>query len=524
MANDTDNNFLVTGASGDGVIATDYSLLEGSHFQVNKLAYGNSGEVIRVTDSTGLPVNIKNSSIPVTIAAMPTTTVTGTVGITGTVGVTATNFGIRALTAGDPTAATAASSADFVRIVGYSGGWAVGVTASNFGIRSLTAGNFASGTAYGGADFVRVVGATGAYPIAITGTSFDIRGLSGTRDFVTVYGTANVAYSGSTPFSKVSADGFQIRVLRATTGPNPFTSQVLLDGSITHIEDSVRVVGLSGAYPVNTVPGGLTNIADSTTRVPFKVSTGGSLYVELAAGTIGVTATISGSSLTLSGLSLANATSAAGVMQVHGYTGTGMFPINVTGSSFDIRGLTYTKDSVTAVIRTLSFDGTSGDQIGITGNAGTNLATLASAVSGTPAKMQVNDSQVSTVNTSVGNVTAAVNSLKTSFDETVGTINSTTSKGQRVIVSEVAQPTGITSGKVSVATSATQMGTFTLQSGIHIKADLVNTGTIFVGTNNTAQIGYPLFNGDQVFIETDNVNKIWLSASVAGSSAYFIGT
>jgi hypothetical protein len=93
-----------------------------------------------------------------------------------------------------------------------------------------------------------------------------------------------------------------------------------------------------------------------------------------------------------------------------------------------------------------------------------------------------------------------------------------------VIVSEVAQPTGITSGKVSVATSATQMGTFTLQSGIHIKADLVNTGTIFVGTNNTAQIGYPLFNGDQVFIETDNVNKIWLSASVAGSSAYFIGT
>jgi hypothetical protein len=522
MAFDTDNNFLVTGASGDGVIATDYSISEGSHFQVNKLAYGSSGEFIRVTDTVGLPVSVKNSSIPVTIASMPTTSVTGTVSITGTVGVSATNFGIRALTAGDPTAGTA-TGADFVRIVGYSGGWAVGVTASNFGIRALTAGSLTSGTAHTGADFVRVVGASGAYPIAVTGTSFDIRGLSGTRDFVTVYGTASVAYNGATPFSKVSADGFQTRVLRATIGANPITAAGSLDTNITHIEDSVRVVGLSGAYPVNTLPGGLTNIADSTTRVPFKVSTTGSLYVELAAGTIGVTATISGSSLTLAGLSLTSATAAAQVMQVHGYTGTGMIPIAVTGASFDIRGLTSTRDSVFAVIRTLTFDGTTGDTVGITGSVASDLRTLAGAVSGSPAKIQVTESNSSNINSSVGNVKSSVDSLKQSFDNTVGTL-SVGGSAQRVIVSEVAQPTGITSGKVNVALTATQMGTLALQSGIHIKADLVNTGTVFVGTNNTALSGYALFNGDQVFIETDNTNKIWLSASVAGLSAYYIGT
>ena len=90
----------------------------------------------------------------------------------------------------------------------------------------------------------------------------------------------------------------------------------------------------------------------------------------------------------------------------------------------------------------------------------------------------------------------------------------------------MAQPTGITSGKVAASSpTATQLGNFALKSGIHIKSDLVNTtSTVFVGYDSVSTNGYALFNGDQIFIETDNTNKIWISASTAGSTVYYIGT
>ena len=59
MAYDTDNNVAVSGFSGEAVIATDYSASEGNHFQVVKLAYGNTADGgTRVTSSAGLPVAV----------------------------------------------------------------------------------------------------------------------------------------------------------------------------------------------------------------------------------------------------------------------------------------------------------------------------------------------------------------------------------------------------------------------------------------------------------------------------------
>ena len=98
------------------------------------------------------------------------------------------------------------------------------------------------------------------------------------------------------------------------------------------------------------------------------------------------------------------------------------------------------------------------------------------------------------------------------------------SKALRVVVANVVQPDGITSGNLNATGSATQMGSHVLKSGIHFKSDLANTNkTIFIGSTPQNQVGYPLYNGDQVFIETDNTNKIYYSSS-AGATLYFIGT
>ena len=94
----------------------------------------------------------------------------------------------------------------------------------------------------------------------------------------------------------------------------------------------------------------------------------------------------------------------------------------------------------------------------------------------------------------------------------------------RVVVANVVQPDGITSGRIAVTTSAVQMGSHVLKSGVHFKSDLGNSNaTIFIGSNNQNQIGYPLYNGDQIFIETDNTNKIFYSAT-AGATLYYMGT
>lgn len=526
MANDIDNNFLVSGVSSDALIATDYS--DGAHFQVMKLAFGNSGEATRVESSSGLPVNILNSSLSVAVTSMPSTAVTGSVAISNpSVAVTGSNFGIRALTGGDPTAATAAPSADFVRVVGYSGGWAVGVTATNFGIRALTAGNITSGVTQAGADYVRVVGASGAYPIAVMGTSFNIRGLSASIDFVSIGNTLNIVSGNTSPYDgpAVVVNGLQTRLLRASTGGIPFTSSAGLVGAINTLEDTVRVVGLSGAYPVYSVAMGKTG----NVPIALKVDNDGNLFVNLASGTIGITASITGFTLgaiQISGVSLANvAVSKLQALQVHGYTGTDVFPISVTpfsGATFNTRYLSNATDSV-GISGTVGITGT----IAITGAVtNTNLDAMTFAVVDTNKALRVTDVASTATAASVSTVATEIAKLTTAF----GNASLLDGTNVNVSVTKIIQPTGITSAKISVTattTAATNLASFALQSGVHFKSDLVNTtSTIYIGTNAgvTNGTGYPLYNGDQLFIETDNTNKIWISSTQAGSTLYYIGT
>lgn len=537
MAFDTDNNIAVQGFSGEAIVATDYVATEGNHFQVVKLAYGTAGvtgSANRVTSSSPLPVNVLNNPTVSVSSIGSTVTVAGTVSVTQPVGVTATDLDIRNLTAGAITAGSpSTSTVDIVRVIGYSGGWPVGVTATDLDIRNLSAGSVTAGDPSltgGSVDIVRVIGYSGGWPIAVTGTSFDIRGLSGTRDFVSVYNEVSVNDGSSGPYeSSVSlGNGFQIRSLKATRGPEKQSVTASLLSSLISepdgsLEDTVRVVGLSGAWPVNTFLHGLTNINNYDTKLPLLVDSTGALAVYLAAGSISVTADVAGlgltlsigSSITLAGVSAAGATQASQVLQVHGYTGTGFIPITVTASDLDIRNLSSGTDSV-------DVSGT----VAVTNQSLTDMSFATTP--GGEKSLRVTEASASTINSTVGTINTTIGSVRDALAPTTPGDNNLVSldgavKMLKVDVIKIAQPTGGTYGSINV-TSAVALGSKALQSGVHLKSASSNQGIIRVGFNDqVATVGFPLDAGDQLFIETNNTSNIFVAANT-GCTLSYIGT
>ena len=524
MAYDTDNNVAVSGFSGEAVIATDYSAAEGNHFQVMKIAYGATGEGgTRVTSSNGLPVAIVNTpSVAVSGVGGPVT-VTGTVNV-NTHAVTATDLDIRTLTAGDPTTAGAIAQ-DVVRVVGYSGGWAVGVTATNFGIRTLTAGDPATAGA-AGQDVVRIVGYSGGWAIGVTATDLDIRSLTYGSDSVSVWNTIAVTSASNALID--TAAGFETRLLRASTGANPYALGTLLRSNQTsNAEDTVRVVGLSGAWPVAVFSHGLTNINNYNTKVPFSVDSTGALFVNLAAGSIGVTANVAGLSLgsvTINGISVAVAGSAAGALQIHGYNGSGAVLVGVSGD-VGITGSAYTQ-LTTINTNTARVLGASGDYVGLTGEALTAL----NALKFTGENLKTQDASTVAINSAVSTINTNIGTIEDILTSTTVTNSLVTANGLKVDIKAIVQPTGGTANKVAIASggagTSTIFSSVALSSGVHFRSDLNNTGTIFIGfsTAVSSQGGFPLYNGDQIFIETDNLNRIHAWSTIAGATLYYIGT
>ena len=518
MALDTNNNFVVTGSTAEASIATDYSLSETSHFQVMKMAYGSTAqEPIRVTDTTPLPVDIMNNptvnaTVSGSVSVSNNVAVYGIVGATA-IGVTASDLDIRNLTAGSVTAGDPSTSTiDIVRVIGYSGGYPVGVSASDFDIRNLSAGSQVTvgDPSISTVDIVRVIGYSG------------------------VLGGITVSNGQGDPYDVAGGlDGFGTRILRATKDPTPisnvgtFTASILGDASF---DDTVRVVGLSGAYPVDVLGIGVTNIANRSTRVPFHVDDTGALFVNLASGTINVTASVSSSVFTLAGVSLAGATTAAETIQIRGYTGPGAVAIEVTATDLDIRGLSSTIDSVYADTRFLGSSANNLDKVALTGDAYNTLQKLHfsfnEVVPNTQYRVATDDANAALIKTTTDTISSSASSISTNLSGVL----SDNKSAIKTEVTSVAQPTGITSGWVNAAVgSVTQLTTadVNLNSGVHLKTSLNNASSvIFVQSSGTqaAGRGYPLFNGDQIFIEIDNLNKIWLSAETAGGTLYYIAT
>jgi hypothetical protein len=340
--------------------------------------------------------------------------------------------------------------------------------------------------------------------------------------------------------------------------------------ALPSMEDTVRVTGLSGGYPVSTLLFGLSG----STIKPLQADTDGYLRVSVAVGSIAVTASVGGVTLagavTLNGLSfnnigngltlyptmwtgltnfgIANGLTALGptgysqVIQIQGwkYGWTG------GGTGFGVNPIPIMTEITGPVLIAGSYGGGVGaGLVGVTGIMGvtgtvtvvsnasllgvtnSNLNLLGQCVSGT--KLQITDPTniTTSVNVAITGLCGAVAGLQAAFG-TANLTSSTPSPSVNVKVVDVVQPAGITTGRVSTSLTGQQLGSQELESGIHLKSDLRNTSqTIYIGTdaaNVANKIGYPLYNGDQIFIETVNTNKIFYASDVAGATLYYIGT
>ena len=192
-----------------------------------------------------------------------------------------------------------------------------------------------------------------------------------------------------------------------------------------------------------------------------------------------------------------------------------MFVQGASGHTFNTRGLSSGTDS-----------------IAITGDV--RIASIASGT--TVAVTTAFDSQVTTGFTVNGlsDLAGDVRTIQGDIASISGAIGTASMRDVnnrvKVSVEKIAQPTGGTSGKVVVPVNTSAAGTFpsvTLESGVHLKSALGNTtATIFIGfaAGVTNGDGYPLYNGDQIFIETNDLNKIFISSTASGATLHYIGT
>ena len=92
-----------------------------------------------------------------------------------------------------------------------------------------------------------------------------------------------------------------------------------------------------------------------------------------------------------------------------------------------------------------------------------------------------------------------------------------------------AVPTSLTPGSKDITTAGTReaLAGSTAIKFVIIVADVTNTGAVVFGDNTVVadlvtRVGLPLFAGDPVSIEIDNLNKIFLDAEVDGEGVKFI--
>ena len=96
-------------------------------------------------------------------------------------------------------------------------------------------------------------------------------------------------------------------------------------------------------------------------------------------------------------------------------------------------------------------------------------------------------------------------------------------------ISEILKPTALYSGYKDLTTTTSVLVTSStkVRSGVHLKAPLSNTATIYVGSSilsSSVTSGFPLEPGESIYIEIDNLNKIYAVSSSGSQKINYIAS
>lgn len=99
---------------------------------------------------------------------------------------------------------------------------------------------------------------------------------------------------------------------------------------------------------------------------------------------------------------------------------------------------------------------------------------------------------------------------------------------QALPVGVFALPSTVVHGQKTVTTAGTQVAlgsTTTLYRGVRIKALHGNTGWIYVGASSVSSAdGFVLDAGEEVYVETGNLDDVYIDSSVNGEGVSYIGS
>ncbi len=93
----------------------------------------------------------------------------------------------------------------------------------------------------------------------------------------------------------------------------------------------------------------------------------------------------------------------------------------------------------------------------------------------------------------------------------------------KVTVSSQTLPSSIRSGVIATTSGVTSIyaAGFTCTQGVNLKAFPTNTFYVYVGETGVTY-GYPLDAGDELFLEIDNLNKLFIKGDSTGQTLHFL--
>ena len=332
------------------------------------------------------------------------------------------------------------------------------------------------------------------------------QGISAGRDSMLIY-----------PASGITSQGAGSRVRRETD----LIPTLLMGASVGGAGWSAAAVGMSGdAINVNMINAGITVDVTVGTSVEVSNDTGGPLYIAGASGASGAGALLP---VTVAGDFNGNAVNIGG--------SAGMVGVEVRGSSSG----TYWAVGVTG---NANYSLATDENLNLLGKTLDNLYTLIENGLGGPSDVAKAKEKFSTYDQMQQMAPAGAASVYKIANEKeqkemeihLGNISSaygpTAETEISVAIKSFPQPTQFVGGQKTCTGSSTQLASDQgLSSGVKLKGHQNNSNFVYVGVSGVnVDTGYPLGPSEEVFLEIDNINKVFVMSTPAGQTACFIAS
>jgi len=448
----------------------------------------------------------------------------------------------------DGTPDTGYINIDTVAIQGMCGGLAVGITAGGVVANGLTIRPLTTTS-----DAIRVHGSTGSYDIGITSGSqlYGQPGLNVRR-----------LYGGTAGFTGSLNDG------------TPDTGYINID--------TVAVQGICGAYPVGITTGSNPLMVTSSIANPITVTGGGSggsmnvnlfsstgaplgntgdaLKVSIVDAVINATVTVA-SDVEINNddgnpIPIAGGNTAA--VRIEGTSGGGdwntVFPVIIAGSTgydsipvavrgvagatavgisgdVNVRDITGTVSLPTGAAKDSTFTEYMANLGSTLEASGITLGMILEKFPGGAAQVDNTNElyilpsrkQLIDIDEDTASISGSASTTATNTGTVAGAVDNTKMK-VKIAEGDIAIPSSFVTGSKDVnASSQTIVAADTaLNNGVNIKGHPRNEDHIWVTNTNSASNGYPLGAGEELFLDINDLKKVYVYADQTGLTACYI--